>query len=418
MISEKTERFFFTHTYGSRRRQRVYLKLGLKPVQFFEELNKRKVDYILLRSWEDWPSFPEDEDINILVEDEHRDRINDLISPYDVRGIKCDVYTATGSNGGSRFDVPLFPYNLTRQLFKEKMEYKGVIIPGPITYFASVAYHAVLHKGSESGIPGFDSTSEVIRYDYTRVLKKLSGELNLGVEITARELFDWLKKEGFAPAEDTLTKLIENREELNMFATPLYGDIRGGELTVYVIRKRFFEDGYLDLFLKMLQRDYRFDILDVRMLTPAEKEHCMHQLRGGKWDKGPYRISGGPPVAVIVAFDHQPWPLSDRDQEKQTRMTNQNNLKAKLEIRRKLTSILKEKFYNGVHSADNENDAWTYLTEVGEGYREKIYSQTEKIREDRSKKKLQDIDQSVYVDHQTLGSTTLTDSSMNFSGNG
>lgn len=388
VVSERIEKFLFQQVHWSGRTQRVYLKVNLEPFRFFSELNKRKIDYLLLRSWEKLPFFPPDEDINLLVKDEHRDLLNDLVSTYDVRGVKCDIYTKSGSKGGSRFGLPVFPYNLVKVLFEEKIKFNGVFVPAPKAYFASEAYHALFHKGQSSGLAGFKGgNSKVQGVNYSNLLMEMATKLDLEVEISAIGLFDWLKKQGFTPAEDTLTKLVENNPELSLFESPLYSDIRGGELLVYVIRDRLLLDGYLDFFLNHLQKDYAFEILDVKMLTPSEQENCTHQLRGGKWDRGPYKVSGGNPVAVVVAFDFKPQPLSSAEQKKQSRMTNRNNLSAKMEFRNKMALIFKDEFYNGVHSADNEMDAWFYLSQVNEEYCKQYQLEVEKIRETKTVKR-------------------------------
>lgn len=290
------------------RNQRVYVKRGIGHINFLKTLNQRKIDYILLRTWENLPDFPSGEDINILVKDEHRDLIDDLVVKYDSKGIKCDIYTIHGSKNGSRFDLPVFPYNLTHALMKTKKFYNGAYVPAPLPYFASVAYHALFHKAHDSGVPGFGIEPRHFVYDYFSALKKLAADLNINVEISVTGLYEWLKKEGFAPANDTLTKLIENCPELSILELPLSCDVRGGELLVFVVREQLLNDGLLDNFKEFLINNYQFDIIDTRILTHEEKNMCIYNIRGGKWDNGPYTYSGGLPVALITAFDYHPWP--------------------------------------------------------------------------------------------------------------
>ena len=365
---------------GAGRLQRVYIKKGIMPIDFFTELNERKINYVLLRWWENLPAFPEGEDVNILVRDGQRNYINDLVSAYDERGVKCDIYTLNGSDNGSRDGIPVFPYNLSQALLEDKIFYNGAYIPSPILAFASMAYHAVLHKGYNSGIKGFLKRPEKFVFNYAEALKKLARDLDIDVEITATGLFYWLKKEGFAPADDTLAKLVKNRPELSIFEKRLSSDARGGELMVYVIREKLLYDGFLHDFKVLLEDKYLFDVLDVRILNKKEKHTCTTQIRGGKWDKGPFPTSGGPPAAFVIAYDYHPEPLSEAEQKDQTRMTNKNNLKAKYGFRENLGSILENNFYNGVHSADNENDAWFYISHLGEAYAEKIALEVEKRR--------------------------------------
>lgn len=366
-------RHVYYRYFKSVRPQRVFLKNGLSLIEFFKILNQRKVEYVLLRWWEGLPDYPGGEDINILVKDEHRDLIDDLTTIYNSRGIKCDIYTVSGAKNGSRINVPVFPYNLTNALLNTRYFFNGAYVPAPLPYFASVAYHAVFHKGHNSGVPGFKLAPTKHVYDYTTFLKEMAFKLGISVEITVTGLFNWLKKEGFAPANDTLTKLVENRPELSLLETSLCSDARGGELLVYVIRERLLHDGLLHDFKVFLEDKYQLDVIDIRELNAAEKSICTSQIRGGKWDNGPFKYSGGPPVALVVAYDYHPRPLSTAEQKKQTRVTNQNNIGAKYDFRERVQSLVLIKGdYNGLHSADNEQDAWCYISLIGEDYRNKI----------------------------------------------
>ena len=366
-----------------KRSPRVFIKKGIQRMQFFDILHERKVDYVLLRWWQDLPKMPPGEDMDILVKDEHRDLLNDLVVFYDNgTGLKCDIYTITGSNDGSWKNLPYFQSNLAHTLIDERILFKGAYVPSPQIHFASLAYHAIYHKGGDSGIPGFSTVPLNLEHNYAEILEQLAREIGLNLEINLKGLVAWLKEQGFTPAEDTMAKLVELKPELALLQKPLYSDIRGGDLLVYIIREQLVEDGYLNPFIDFLKEKFCLDILDVKMLCNAEKDICKRQIRGGKWDKGPYPSSGGEPVAFIIAYDYNPWPLEGEEAKKQSRMTNRNNPNAKYKFREFInTSINSKKKYNGIHSADNELDAWFYITQLGEIYRKKIHYEVELRRE-------------------------------------
>ncbi|MFZ0490881.1 MAG: hypothetical protein WAM00_11595, partial [Salegentibacter sp.] len=95
------------------------------------------------------------------------------------------------------------------------------------------------------------------------------------------------------------------------------------------------------------------------------------------------RYSGGNPEAFVIAYDYHPFPLSDEEMKKQSRMTNANNLHAKYAFRDLISKKLvsRKSHYNGVHSADNEHDAWSYISLLDDSYHEDIFSEVEKRRE-------------------------------------
>lgn len=351
-------------------------------MEFFEILHQRKVEYVLLRWWQNLPEIPSGEDMDILIKDEHRDLINDLVTFHDNgSGIMCDIYTISGVKYGCRRNIPYFQANLAHTLISTRVIYRGAFVPASIPYFASLAYHAVFHKGYGSGLPGYGIEVPGVEHDYTAILQDLAQELGIEVEVTVKGLYEWLKVQGFAPADDTLTKLIEHKPELSILEVPLSSDARGGELLVYIVRERLIKDGLVDDFTSFLEEKYKLDIIDVRMLLAEEQADCTLQIRGGKWDKGPFKYSGGKPGAFVVAYDYHPVPLNNAEHKTQMRMTNKNNMEAKYIFRDRLKSLfLLKGDYNGVHSADNEQDALSYISILGEDYRQRIADEVERRR--------------------------------------
>ena len=359
---------------------RVFVKRGLSREQFFMILNERRINYVLLRWWENFPEIPEGEDMDILIQDDHRDRIQDLLTYTDNgTGLKCDIYTVTGSNYGAHKGIPYYQSNLSHHLLESRILFKGVYVPSPSMYFASLTYHALFHKGANSGLEGFNRTASSIEHDYSKVLKKQMPFLELEFKPNVENLYNWLKDQNYLPAEDTLSKLVEIKPELARFQASLSSDIRGGELIVYVIRDRLLKDKLVKDLMFFLKDSYCFEILDLKILNSEERRICSRNIRGGKWDKGPFKYSGGLPVAVLSVFDYHPKPLSEKALQKQSRMTNLNNLNAKYAFRSLInnSSKIKKSNYNGVHSSDNEQDALYYLTLMGEKYVKKINSELE-----------------------------------------
>ena len=372
---------FYYKLFKPLRTQRVFLKEEISVLEFFKILNQRKAEYVLLRWWENLPSFPVNEDINLLVRDEHRALVDDLVDRVDNGGVKCDIYTETGAKNGHRFNIPVFSQNLSNDLLEERIFHQAAYVPSPVLYFASVAYHAIFHKGLESGVPGFNKKSMTIPYDYSRALEKMAKELDLNIDINVGGIFTWLKNRGYAPADDTLAKLSIRKPELEILAQRLYSDIRGGELMVFVVRERLFLDGYLEDFVNFLITEFKFDVLSVKQLDEQEKKRCSLEIRGGKWDKGPWKVSGGLPAALVVAFDYNPRPINYTKRIGLNRTTNENCVNAKYAYRKRLSSFFrKSENYNGVHSGDNEFDAKHYISLLGAFYFEEILSEVEKRR--------------------------------------
>jgi len=362
---------------------RVFVKKGISRQEFFTILNDRKIDYVLLRWWENFPEIPEGEDMDILIEDGQRESIQDLLTYYDNgTGLKCDIYTITGSKYGAHKGIPYYQSNLAHHLLESRVLFRGVYVPSPLMYFASLTYHALFHKGANSGLEGFSANSSQIEHDYSKVLSEQMPYLELEFKPHVENLYNWLRDQNYVPAEDTLSKLVEIKPELAMFQTCLSSDIRGGELIVYVLRERLLEDKLMNDLMYFLKDKFCFDILDFKILDSDEKKICSRHIRGGKWDKGPFKHSGGEPAALLSVFDYHPKPLSKEALIKQSRMTNLNNLKAKYAFRTLIndSSKIKKSNYNGVHSSDNEHDALYYISLLGNKYQKKLAAELETRR--------------------------------------
>lgn len=353
-------------------------------MRFFTTLNERNIDYVLLRWWHDLPAMPEGEDMDILMRDEQRDLIADLLTFRNYgTDLKCDIYTVAGENYGSHKGLPYFQNDLANRLLKDKCLFRGVFVPFGEAYFASLAYHALFHKGDDSGLAGFSKRPDVLEHDYSNILRDESLAQSLELDISVRGIYYWLAERNFLPAEDTLTKLVEIRPELSFLQRSLYSDVRGGEFLVFVIRERLVEDRLMEEFVEFLKEEFKFEMINVRVLNEKEKAICKSQIRGGKWDNGPYKLSGGAPVAFVSAFDPFPHPLDDADQVKQPRMTNRNNFNAKYRFREHLNRVVsKDGHYNGLHSADNELDARSYLSFLDQHYSKAIEEQVEIRRQE------------------------------------
>ena len=84
-------------------------------------------------------------------------------------------------------------------------------------------------------------------------------------------------------------------------------------------------------------------------------------LRGGNWGRGPWSISGGPPVAAIVAYD--PSPIAPtRRQKKRFPFIANARLLCKEQLRDAFNEgFSKDQHCNVIHSSDNGREAMDYL---------------------------------------------------------
>ena len=365
---------------------RHFLRPGLNPEHFIKALNRRGVRYVLLRWWENFPAIEPGEDMDILLDDSDYHRLYDLLVDYPTQ-YPCDLYTVSGNGRGHYYGLPYFPTKLSQDLISERILYKDcVYVPSPSLYFASLSYHAIFHKGINSGIEGFETVCLNPEHNYVSILKKLFFELEQNsVDINVPFIVHYLQKKQYFPSIDSLTKLIDARPELILFHTALKCDVRGGELCVFIIRERTEAQEMTPKIYRLLQNDMRFRCMELVhsfLLNPEQQHKAQFLLRGGKWGKGPYPLSGGAPVRVLVVYDPFPIPLNSQQQQQQYRwFTNQHVLEFKQAARSLINAHhFFTRAYNGIHSSDNEFEAFDYLQTVFPEHIREIQTELEEKR--------------------------------------
>jgi hypothetical protein len=110
-----------------------------------------------------------------------------------------------------------------------------------------------------------------------------------------------------------------------------------------------------------LVQKFGFQILRTHEFDPRAVPTLARSLRGGNWGRGPWPISGGPPVAVIVAFDPAPITPTRQQKKRFPFITNARQL-CKEPLRDAFNEgFAKDQHCNVIHSSDNGREALDYL---------------------------------------------------------
>ena len=344
-----------------------YLKSGTRPQDFFKHLNNAGVRYLLLRWWKSFPQIDRGEDLDILVHADDYRKIEALLSSTPSE-LKCDVFTHDGTQSHRKFKGPYFPPSLASDLLKTRVLYQqSVFVPSEQLYFASLAYHAVFHKGAAGGLHGFPPGAGgtcVSEHDYGGELARTAAGCGVAIDTTdATALIQWLAARDYAPSLDMLSKLVDRHPELAAFAKlpPRPQVATEGELFVLVMRQLAASDSeYLARLLALL-REHRVELLRVVPLTNDQVDAVL-RLRGGNWSRGPYPVSGGPPHTLIIGYDW--YPLAPDGPSDEPLLQNQRLKTMKIEARKLFNRRRWFRTSNVVHSPDNEQEALEYLGAV------------------------------------------------------
>jgi hypothetical protein len=239
-------------------------------------------------------------------------------------------------------------------------------VPAAREYFLSLAYHALYHKGFDSGIPASgkkESQRTRAGHDYEQILRRLAVGLGLGVNvaITLEGLDAYLDAQGWRPPHDMLIRLSRrNRWVRSLLRRREEHASADDRIAVFLVREEALRRGGVERAAQLIG-EQGFEIRAIRTFD----EHCVaalaRSLRGGNWGRGPWPISGGPPVAAIVAYD--PAPIAPtRKQKKRFPFIANARLLCKEQLRDAFNKgFPKDQHCNVIHSSDNGREALDYL---------------------------------------------------------
>lgn len=335
----------------------------------FQTFDSKGVRYVVLRWFESLPSIGPDEDVDILVADESLQQTFEILNALP--GIQpCDVYSERGLARSDYRGTPYYPAAVADTVLRGAVRHNDTcMVPNPHDYFHSLAYHAVYHKGSKSNLRlTARDPLPVIRsgHDFTSILQKMADDLGIDVEITLEGLHAYLQKTGWGPSPEMLARLaVATRRSrwLKQLAARLDESVHDQGLAVFVLRQQAVQRGFTDEIIEMI-RDGGFKILAAKQLCSDTIKAGAEQTRGGNWTREKqFDLSGGPPAAIIIAYDHEPQRLSKRQLRRFPERTNAR-LFIKEDIREAICSQMPQgERFNALHSSDHAAEAW-HLIEV------------------------------------------------------
>jgi hypothetical protein len=347
---------------------RRYLSPDLDLEEFFARLRQNDVCYVVLRWFDSLPHVDPGEDIDLLVADQDLAFVRSLMSdrPGLRRTQKFDIYSVSGLPQSDFNNVPYYPPRFAQAVLDRGVWLRDRYrVPSLQDHYDSLAYHAVYHKGSASGLAGGTRPDEIPQtsdHDYAAVLTELGLRLDRPLPPTLDSLDRYLAERDLRPPLDTLERLEPSNPWIHarFFADQPDVDRVWRGLAVFVLRDR--AQAQVEVAVRELDRQ-GFEVLDVVALDPAQREAASHRLRGGNWAQGPWPRSGGEPSTFVIAYDLVP----DLDGPEGATAVNRRILRAKLQLRDRLLDALDPSArYNPVHSSDNAGQALDYLTVLGD----------------------------------------------------
>jgi hypothetical protein len=261
--------------------------------------------------------------------------------------------------------MPYFPPYLAEELLERAVIHRGLCkVPAPREHFLSLAYHALYHKGTESGIPatsGKRSKSQKSDHDYVEVINRLAAAIGVNVDATLEGLDSCLDSHGWRPPHDMLIRLSRrNRWVRSLLKHRGKAADADDQLAVFLLREAGMGRGGVEKAVQLIT-NYGFQVKATHVFDERTSATVARSLRGGNWGRGPWPVSGGPPVAAIVAYDPSPITPSRRDRKRFPFIAN-----ARLLCKEQLRDAFndgypKDQHCNVIHSSDNGREAMDYL---------------------------------------------------------
>ena len=357
---------------------------------FFERLQTQGVNYCVLRWFDDLPLVPVGEDLDLLVSDDSVLTLMGNVSRVFPRGQKLDVYSESGVHTTHWHGIPYFPKKLSALLLRSVIQGPGgALVPSREAHFLSLAYHAVFHKGFDSGISAASSVTgrpHKPDHDYVAALTTLRDDLGLHrLEISLEGLFKYLKRSGYFPSPDVLEFLGTKNK---FVASVLRGTLEAespseSAVTVFVIRESALP--YVSDLRGAISSE-GFEVLMDFPLTSGQTAIVRESSRGGNWAKGPFPKSGGGPAHLIVTVDVFPRKNAELGRGRNPFSTNLRVPEVKQKIRdivNRKSSFLQHS--NSVHSTDNALSTEFLLRSLlGSAETRRVYATAQEIFDDVS----------------------------------
>lgn len=348
-----------------KKKKRRYIHPELSVLGFLNQI--KDLDYVVLRWHEELPRLAAGEDIDILVSDNDLEKMDSYLQGSRENGIPCDIYTCGGLPGTDYRSVSYYPVKLAEDIVKNSILHNNLVkIPSSKDYFFSMAYHALYHKGFESGLASEyspPSKEEEPDHDYRSVLLELAQKaaITLPDIITLETLDQLLLEAGWRPQSDTLKKLAKRnswaRQHFFSSAPELAEHWRG--FTLFIIREK--GSPFLTEIGKLIW-DEGFQIILEQEIPPGIRKTAAPKIRGGNWNRGPWPENAGPPVYLFALYDLCPLYVDQELAREHPGLENARIAKTKQKLRYHINNFFDQnKQCNVVHSADNPEEALEYL---------------------------------------------------------
>ena len=257
-------------------------EIGIKG--FLEHLNKEKVNFVVPRFFETLPNLHRDGgDLDLIVSDQDENSVKQFL--LDNEGdIRIDIWTVGRPN---YHGITYMPPHISQKVIDEAIDGKVFAkIPNKKDALLCMIYHVLYHKGFKGGVPSRYGGYEVseAKNDYLGYIEKLANKLNLKIKFTMEDLDEYMLKNGWRPAYDTLAKISQWNEWVSVHHFQFQPTSKADLFAIIIKAEAVKKDLSKDVISECLQANYV--LLENSLLKGTVQKLAIKNIRGGVWNDG------------------------------------------------------------------------------------------------------------------------------------
>ncbi len=269
------------------------------------------------------------------------------------RGIKCELYSASGAHSGDLAGKAYFPEVLTNAILQNRTLWQNrFYVPCNRDLYHSLLYHLAYQKAEES-LADATNPAAFSKNERYPLMLQLSQSLNQPCDFSLFDMHRLLTEQGYAIDTPRAIAYLQAQFKYR-FKSRFYALLMArenlGEINMFVLRAKVIRHGFRQALLDEIAQHYTIlTAKDIPWLTRFKKAKYM---RGNKWRRG-----GWPAVAVVV-FDAAPIWRTPEDRASMHPLVFNGRQFFKRDLRERV--VQDGKLYhkiNALHSTDNEAEA-------------------------------------------------------------
>jgi hypothetical protein len=322
-----------------------YLSREIGVEGFLNHLRKEKINYVVPRFFESLPNLHRDGgDLDLIVSDHDENYAKQFL--LDNEGdIRIDIWTVGRPN---YHGITYMPPHIAQKVIDDAINGKASAkIPNLKDAFLCMIYHVLYHKGFRGGVPSVYDQYKVskAKNDYLGCIRKFAIQLDLEIKLTMEDLDDYMLKSGWRPERDTLAKIAQWNEWVNVHHFQFQPKIKTDLFAIIIKAEAVKRNLSKDVITECLHADYV--LLENSLLNEKVQKLAIKNIRGGVWNDGlkdGENISKYYPAQILILLDKFKRGESGLKQLK-------SNLRNKFDDTQ--TSYF--------HSTDNNQETWDYI---------------------------------------------------------